>query len=89
MANLGYWQGAPHEGNGYMREAVRTTCEWMFHMGGLERIEAGTLVDNQRSQALLRAVGFKEEGLARAYLQINGKRHDHVLFGLVRDIDTV
>jgi len=22
MANLGYWQGAPFEGNGYMREAV-------------------------------------------------------------------
>jgi len=57
----------------------------MFETVGLERIEAGTLVDNSRSQSLLRSVGFEDEGLARAYLQINGKRHDHLLFGLVRD----
>ena len=88
MTNLGYWQGAMHQGNGYMREAVSAGCTWIFNVLGLERIEAGTLVENKRSQSLLRSVGFREEGLAKAYLQINGKRHDHVLFGLVRDEDT-
>lgn len=89
MTNLGYWQGAEHEGNGYMREAVRAGCDWIFNIAGLERIEAGTLVANARSQSLLKSAGFQEEGLARAYLQINGKRHDHVLFGLVRPENTV
>ena len=88
-ANLGYWQGGMHEGNGYMREAVRAGCQWMFAVAGLKRIEAGTLVANERSQNLLRSVGFKEEGLAREYLQINGRRHDHVMFGLVRDSNRV
>lgn len=84
MTNLGYWQGAKHQGNGYMREAVNAGCLWVFHVLGLERIEAGTLAENERSKSLLRSLGFREEGVAREYLQINGKRHDHVLFGLVR-----
>lgn len=88
MANLGYWQGEPYQGNGYMREAVRAGCNWAFNVLGLERIEAGTLIENVRSQTLLDAVGFEREGLAKAYLQINGKRHDHVLFGLVRDTNS-
>lgn len=85
MTNLGYWQGVMHQGNGYMQEAVSAGCAWVFDVLQLSRIEAGTLVDNVRSQTLLKAIGFEEEGLAKAYLQINGKRHDHVLFGLVRD----
>lgn len=89
MASLGYWQGEIHQGNGYMREAVQAGCQWMFDVGGVQRIEAGTLTENHRSQALLRAIGFQEEGLARAYLQINGHRHDHVLFGLVREDNSV
>lgn len=89
MTNLGYWQGAMHEGNGYMREAVRAGCHWMFTICRIDRIEAGTLIANARSQSLLKAVGFKQEGIAREYLRINGVRHDHVMFGLVRDDNTV
>ena len=89
MTNLGYWQGVMHVGNGYMREAVRAGCQWMFTIGGVERIEAGTLIANDRSQAVLKAAGFTQEGVARQYLQINGVRHDHVMFGLVRGDNTV
>jgi ribosomal-protein-alanine N-acetyltransferase len=32
---------------------------------------------------VLRKVGFREEGLARQYLKINGVWHDHVLFALL------
>jgi len=84
MANLGYWQGAAHEGNGYMREAIEGLCTWAFRALGLCRIEAGTVLENARSRKLLESLGFQQEGLAAAYLEINGARRDHVLYGLVR-----
>ena len=83
-ANMGYWIGAPYEGNGYMREAVGTLCAWAFEILDLWRIEAGTLPGNERSQRVLTSVGFEREGFARDYLEIAGKREDHILFALVR-----
>jgi [ribosomal protein S5]-alanine N-acetyltransferase len=83
-ASLGYWLGAVHEGNGYMQEAVVSLCDWAMSDLGLHRIEAATLPGNARSRRVLETAGFAEEGLARAYLEINGTWRDHVLFGLVR-----
>lgn len=83
-ANLGYWIGAEFEGHGYMREAVGALCAWAFAVLDLHRIEAGTLPVNERSQRVLTSVGFEKEGYARAYLEIAGRREDHVLFALVR-----
>lgn len=82
-ASLGYWIGAPHAGQGYMREAVTTLCSWAFTVLHLARIEAGIVPGNDRSRRVLEAAGFSEEGLARAYLEIAGTRRDHILFGLV------
>ncbi len=84
-ANLGYWVGASFQGKGYMQEAVTALCGWAFEVRGLERIEAGTLPENTRSRQVLERVGFKEEGLAAAYLEIGGQRRDHVIYGLVTD----
>lgn len=83
-ASLGYWLGDDHQGNGYMREGVAGVCDWALGVLGLQRIEAGTLPENTRSRSVLESVGFKEEGYAAAYLEIAGKRRDHVLYGLVR-----
>lgn len=82
-ANLGYWLGAQSQGKGYMQEAVKGICSWAFDIRGLERIEAGTLPENTRSRDVLEGVGFKEEGVASAYLEIQGQRRDHVIYGLV------
>ncbi len=83
-ASLGYWQGQPFEGQGYMREAVAASCGWAFSDLGLWRIEAGIVPGNERSRRVLEGTGFAEEGRAAAYLEINGIRRDHILFGLVR-----
>jgi ribosomal-protein-alanine N-acetyltransferase len=83
-ASLGYWQGAIHQGRGYMREAVSAACDWAFHRLALARIEAGVVPGNERSRRVLEGAGFAEEGRAAAYLEIAGTRRDHILFGLVR-----
>lgn len=83
-ASLGYWQGGAFEGQGFMREAVSAVCGWAFSQIGLKRIEAGIVPENHRSRRVLEGTGFAEEGRAAAYLEIQGVRRDHVLFGLVR-----
>ncbi len=83
-ASLGYWLGAAFEGEGYMREAVRAAADWAFEILDLNRIEAATLIENERSQSVLEAAGFAREGLARSYIEIAGTYRDHVLFGLVK-----
>jgi ribosomal-protein-alanine N-acetyltransferase len=47
---------------------------------GLHRVEAGTLVHNTRSQAVLRRTGFTEYGVAERMLFIAGEWQDHTLF---------
>ena len=43
------------------------------------------LPSNKASQNLLMKVGFRQEGVALRYLQINGEWRDHVLFALLSD----
>lgn len=80
---LGYWIGEPYAGQGLMKEAVRLLIPFVFDKLALHRIEAACIPDNERSRRLLLGMGFKEEGVARAYLRINGAWRDHALFALV------
>lgn len=81
---LGYWLGQSYQGLGYMTEAAHLTAQYAFGPLALERLNAATLPHNHRSMAMLKRIGFTEEGFAKAYLQINGQRQDHVLFGLLK-----
>jgi [ribosomal protein S5]-alanine N-acetyltransferase len=82
-ASLGYWMGAPYAGKGYMKRAVHAACLYGFDKQGLNRIDAACLPANEPSKRLLERVGFRHEGYARAYLNINGDWRDHLLFGLL------
>ncbi len=80
---FGYWMGAPHAGKGHMTKAVRAAAGFGFAALRLHRIEAACLPHNAPSMRLLERNGFQREGLARAYLRINGVWQDHVLFALL------
>lgn len=81
--HLGYALAQRHEGNGYMEEALRPCCDFVFSEIGLHRIMANYLPHNGRSARLLERLGFEVEGRAREYLLINGKWEDHVLTSLI------
>ncbi len=87
-ATLGYWMGQPYAGHGYMSRAVRAAAGFVFGTLRLHRLEAACLPHNDASMSLLGSVGFRKEGYARAYLRINGRWQDHVLFALL-DADPV
>jgi len=83
--SLGYWIGAPYAHKGYMSEAVRCLLDYSFGPLQLHRVEAACLPNNEASRSLLLKCGFREEGLAREYLKINGRWCDHVTFGILKD----
>ena len=82
---LGYWIGARFARKGYMHDAIKALIPFVFTTLGLHRIEAACLPENQPSRNLLAKLGFREEGIARRYLLINGEWSDHVLFALLED----
>jgi ribosomal-protein-alanine N-acetyltransferase len=64
---LGYELGYEYWGRGLMRKALRPVLDYGFNIMRFERIEAFINVDNERSAALLKKLGFVEEGILRDY----------------------
>jgi ribosomal-protein-alanine N-acetyltransferase len=81
---IGYWVGQPFARHGYMREAIRGLVHHAFTDLDLSRIEAACLPENAASRAVLEKTGFKYEGVAQSYLQINGRWRNHVLYANLR-----
>lgn len=81
---LGYWIGQPHARQGYMREAIEAVVHFAFTTLDLSRIEAACLPENAASRGVLEKSGFKYEGVAQSYLQINGRWRNHVLYANLR-----
>ncbi len=80
----GYWIGAPFARQGYMKEAIRAVVHHAFTVLDLSRMEAGCLPENDASRRLLEKCGYKYEGVAQSYLQINGRWRNHVLYANLR-----
>ena len=81
----GYWIGEPFARQGYMREAIQAVVHHAFTVMDLSRIEAGCLPENTASRRLLELCGYKYEGVAQSYLQINGRWRNHVLYANLRN----
>ncbi len=83
-AQVGYWIGEDYARQGYMREALAAVVAHAFAALDLGRIEAACLPENVASRGLLERSGFAYEGVAKSYLQINGRWRDHVLYASLR-----
>lgn len=81
---LGYWTGQSFARHGYMREAAAAVVHYAYTRLDLSRIEAACLPENTASRALLESAGFKYEGVAQSYLQIDGRWRTHVLYAALR-----
>jgi ribosomal-protein-alanine N-acetyltransferase len=81
---IGYWIGEAFARRGYMTEALNAVRDHAFGPLDLSRLEAACLPENRPSRALLERCGFKYEGVAQSYLQINGRWRNHVLYAALR-----
>ena len=80
----GYWIGQPFARQGYMREALLAMVHYAFSTVDLSRIESACLPENAASRGVLEKCGYKYEGVAQSYLQINGRWRNHVLYANLR-----
>ncbi|HMS95899.1 MAG TPA: GNAT family protein [Tabrizicola sp.] len=81
---FGYWIGVDFARQGYMREAILAMSHFAFTRLDLSRLEAACLPENTASRGVLEKCGFKYEGVAQSYLQINGRWRNHVLYANLR-----
>lgn len=80
---LGYAIDKNEEGKGLMTEALRLAVKHMFEQRNLHRIMANYMPRNVRSARVLKKLGFRIDGRAKAYLRINGRWQDHIMTSLV------
>jgi len=64
-ATIGSWIGRPFWGRGHMRETKALVLDHAFGPLGLERVQALSDLDNQRSLGSLESCGFRREGICR------------------------
>jgi [ribosomal protein S5]-alanine N-acetyltransferase len=84
-AYVGYYAFAGFEGRGLMREGFALVLAEIFGPLHLHRIEANVQPRNARSIALVTALGFRHEGIARRYLKIGGRWRDHARYALLAE----
>ena len=84
-AQVGYWIGSAWQGRGIMRLSVALVLDHLLGPVGLHRVEINVRPDNERSLALCRGLGLREEGLRRGYMHINGAWADHVSFAALAE----
>jgi ribosomal-protein-alanine N-acetyltransferase len=66
-----------------MTRACAAATRYGFSVLRLHRIEAACVPENVASMTLLERNGFHREGIARAYLKIDGAWRDHLLYALL------
>lgn len=80
-AELGYWLGRRHWGQGRMTRIVAAYLGWVVPELRLRRVEANVLDINPASARVLLKNGFQEEGLRRGAVAKPDGLHDLRLFG--------
>lgn len=84
-AIVGSWLGRAWWGSGANTEAKALIARLGFEHLGLDRVGAYADVENPRSQAALKKVGFVPEGILRGWHRHGESVHDVWMFGLLRD----
>jgi [ribosomal protein S5]-alanine N-acetyltransferase len=79
---IGYWVAKEHNGGGVATAALALGLDHGFGPVGLHRIEATVRPENAPSRAVLAKARFREEGLLKRYLEVDGGWRDHLLVAI-------
>jgi [ribosomal protein S5]-alanine N-acetyltransferase len=79
QAELGYWIGVPHWGQGYATEAV-TSVIALGRSLGITRVTGRCFASNPASARVMQKAGLEPEGCLRAHRLKNGVYQDLLLF---------
>lgn len=81
-AHIGYWVDERVAGRGIIPTALALAVDHCFQTVGLHRVEVNIRPENMPSRRVAEKLGFREEGLRRDYLHIDGDWRDHIAYAL-------
>ena len=84
-AEMGYYIGEPYWGNGYMTNAIKQVCEYVFEKTDIIRIYAEPFAHNIASCRALEKAGFQYEGTLKSNAVKCGSIVDMKMYALVRE----
>lgn len=84
-AFIGYSIDEKETGRGIGTEAVQLVTTFSFEQVSLHRVEAYVSPRNAGSIAVLEKSGYRQEGLLRKLLYINGVWEDHYIYAILED----
>lgn len=79
---IGYWVARSATGGGVATAALALGLDHCFNAVRLHRVEATVRPENTASRAVLAKCGFREEGLLKRYLEVDGAWRDHLLVAI-------
>lgn len=84
-AGVGYFTGIDYRRQGYTKEGLYLLINYLFNTIGLNKIMADTGAFNQASIALLKSLGFQQDGCLRQHQWLDGVLHDQLLFSVLAE----
>lgn len=84
MANIGYWLGHAHQGQGFTARALKLFAPHVFERFDLLRLEIVAAERNAPSRRTAERSGAHFEGIARRRLLVHGESHDAAIYALIR-----
>ena len=85
QVELGWRILPPVQRRGYAREAVAALIDWLIESHRIHRFVGVAASENAASIALLRSLGFRQEGQFRESFLCNGRWLDDSYFALLAD----
>ncbi len=83
QTELGYWLGEAFQGRGIITRACRAVVGFSLTDLGLHRVQIRCAVENLRSRAVPERLGFRQEGIIREAMCVNGRFVDLAIYGLL------
>ena len=84
-ASVGYWIDQEFAGRGVTPTALAMALDHCFFVVGLHRVEATIRPENHASRRVVEKLGFREEGLRRRSLHIDGAWRDHLSYAMTSE----
>lgn len=82
---IGYWIAEAAQGRGIITRSVAALTDHAFRVWKLNRVEIRAAVDNERSRAIPRRLGFVEEGVLRQSERVDDRFVDHVVYSMLAE----
>ena len=83
--SVGYWIDQDYAGMGVIPTTLAMALDHCFSVMGLHRIEATIRPENRASRRVVEKLGFRDEGIRRRCLHVDGDWRDHICYAMTAE----